>query len=76
MGFEPTLSGSRNRRISRLSYVLIESTQRELNPHILHGEQAGYRYITGAQWDPRDLMVTRNAPYCPVIVMAFGKGPA
>lgn len=48
VGFEPTLSGSRNRRISRLSYVLIDSTQRESNPHILHGEQVGCRYITGA----------------------------
>jgi hypothetical protein len=25
-----------------------KSTQRELNPHVLHGEQAGCRYITGA----------------------------
>ena len=25
-----------------------ESTQRELNPHVLHGKQAGCRYITGA----------------------------
>lgn len=48
VGVEPTLSGSRNRRIPRLSYVLNESTQRELNPHVLHGEQAGCRYITGA----------------------------
>src|SRR5207248_627213 len=48
VGFEPTLSGSRNRRIPRLSYVLSKSTQRESNPHILHGEQGGYRYITGA----------------------------
>src|SRR4051812_44042373 len=48
VGFEPTLSGSRNRRIAGLSYVLSKSTQRELNPHILHGEQGGYRYITGA----------------------------
>ena len=53
MGFEPTLSGSRNRRISWLSYVLKspppKSTQRESNPHILHGEQGGCRYITGAK---------------------------
>ena len=48
VGFEPTLSGSRNRRIPRLSYVLSKSTQRESNPHILHGEQASCRYITGA----------------------------
>src|SRR3989442_1954570 len=48
VGFEPTFSGSRNRRIPRLSYVLSKSTQRELNPHVLHGEQAGCRYITGA----------------------------
>jgi hypothetical protein len=62
VGFEPTLSGSRNRRIPRLSYVLNrhsqptaqaraangQSTQRESNPHVLHGEQAGCRYITGA----------------------------
>jgi hypothetical protein len=27
---------------------LEKSTQRELNPHVLHGEQAGCRYITGA----------------------------
>ncbi len=27
---------------------LDQSTQRELNPHVLHGEQAGCRYITGA----------------------------
>jgi hypothetical protein len=25
-----------------------QSTQRELNPHTLHGEQEGYRYIMGA----------------------------
>ena len=48
VGFEPTLSGSRNRRIAGLSYVLSKSTQRELNPHILRGKQAGCRYITGA----------------------------
>ncbi len=54
VGFEPTLSGSRNRRIPRLSYVLMKSTQRELNPHVLHGEQAGCRYITGAKWDSTD----------------------
>ena len=56
VGFEPTLSGSRNRRIPRLSYVLNhkQSTPRESNPHILHGEQAGCRYITGAKWDSTD----------------------
>ena len=48
VGFEPTLSGSQNRRIPRLSYVLSQSTQRESNPHVLHGEQARCRYITGA----------------------------
>ena len=48
MGFEPTVSGSRNRRIARLSYVLNERTQRESNPHVLHGEQARCHYITGA----------------------------
>ena len=55
VGFEPTLSGSRNRRIPRLSYVLNESTQRKLNPHILPGEQAGCRYITGAPVGPKGL---------------------
>jgi hypothetical protein len=55
VGFEPTLSGFRNRRIPRLSYVLNESTQRELNPHILHGKQAGCRYITGATVGPEGL---------------------
>jgi hypothetical protein len=55
VGFEPTFSGSRNRRIPRLSYVLNESTQRELNPHVLHGEQAGCRYITGAPLGPEGL---------------------
>jgi hypothetical protein len=48
VGFEPTLSGSQNRRIAGLSYVLSQSTQRESNPRILHGEQGGCRYITGA----------------------------
>jgi hypothetical protein len=48
VGFEPTLSGSQNRRIAGLSYVLSQSTQRESNPHFLHGEQGGCRYITGA----------------------------
>ncbi len=48
VGFEPTLSGSRNRRIPRLSYVLKQSTQRESNPHVLPGQQAGCRYLTGA----------------------------
>ena len=49
VGFEPTLSCSRSRRISRLSYTpLIKSTQRELNPHFRHGKAAGYRYIMGA----------------------------
>ena len=52
VGFEPTLSGSRNRRIPRLSYVLSKSIQRELNPHVLHGEQARCRYITGASGTP------------------------
>ena len=46
--FELTISCFQSRRISRLSYVLSKSTQRESNPHILHGEQGGYRYITGA----------------------------
>ena len=36
VGFKPTLSGSRNRRIAALSYVLSQSTQRELNPHIVN----------------------------------------
>ena len=59
LGCKPTLSASRNRRIPRLSHVLSKSTQRESNPHVLHGEQAGCRYITGARqffrkWDPRD----------------------
>ena len=49
VGFEPTLSCSRSRRIPRLSYTpLIKSTQRELNPHFRHGKAAGYRYIMGA----------------------------
>jgi hypothetical protein len=49
VGFEPTLSCSRSRRISRLSYTpLTKSTQRELNPHFRRGKAAGYRYIMGA----------------------------
>lgn len=27
---------------------LMESVQRELNPHFLHGKQVGYRYIMDA----------------------------
>src|SRR5205807_2236741 len=62
---KPTLSGYRNRRIPGLSYVLKRSTQRESNPHVLHGEQAGCRYITGAihcvrNWDPRDSNVASH----------------
>src|SRR5580700_93135 len=34
--------------VSRVLSPTIQSTQRELNPHVLHGEQAGCRYITGA----------------------------
>ena len=49
VGFEPTVSGSRNRRNTRLSHILlIESAQRELNPHFRHGKAAGCRYIMGA----------------------------
>ena len=45
VGFEPTVSGSRNRRNTRLSYILLlQSAQRELNPHFRHGKAAGCRY--------------------------------
>ncbi len=32
----------------RYNTLQYESTQRESNPHILHGKQGGYPYITGA----------------------------
>lgn len=41
VGFEPTLSGPPNRRIPRLSYILRESVQGDLNPRIHHGKVAG-----------------------------------
>ena len=48
-GFEPAISCSRSTRNTRLSYVLLlESAQRELNPHFRHGKAAGCRYIMGA----------------------------
>ncbi len=48
-GFEPALSCSRSRRITRLSHTPIESTsaQRESNPHFRHGKAVGCRYIMG-----------------------------
>lgn len=64
VGFEPTVSGTRNRRIPRLSYTPMlesaphscarstsKSTRRELNPHFRRGMATGCRYITGAQID-------------------------
>ena len=47
-GFEPALSCSRSTRNTRLSYVLLQSAQRELNPHFRHGKATGCRYIMGA----------------------------
>jgi hypothetical protein len=29
-------------------HLTFQSTQRELNPHFLHGKQVGFRYIMGA----------------------------
>ena len=48
VGFEPTISCSRSTRNPRLSHTLNRSAQPELNRHVLHGEQVGYRYIMGA----------------------------
>ena len=49
VGLEPTISCSRGTRNTRLSHVLIiESAQRESNPHVRHGKAIGYRYIMGA----------------------------
>jgi hypothetical protein len=54
VGFEPTISGSRSRRSAKLSHALIapvgldrQSTQRESNPHVRHGEAVGYRLHHG-----------------------------
>ena len=54
VGLEPTISCSRGTRNTRLSHVLIvESAQRESNPHIRLGKATGYRYIMGAfVWKP------------------------
>lgn len=61
VGFEPTVSGTRNRRIPKLSHTPMfecrcccahsksKSTRRELNPHFRRGMATGCRYITGAQ---------------------------
>ena len=48
VGFEPTISCSRRTQNPRLSHTLKRSAQPELNRHVLHGEQGGYRYIMGA----------------------------
>ena len=58
-GFEPAISCSRSTRNSRLSYILIKSVQRELNPRFLHGKQVGYRYIMGANKRASDCQTAR-----------------
>lgn len=50
VGFEPTISCARSTRDTRLPHaLLVESAQRESNPHFCHGKAAGYRYIMGAR---------------------------
>jgi hypothetical protein len=52
-GFEPALSWSQARRISRLSHTPKgSSAQRESNPHFRHGMTAGCRYIMGTMPTP------------------------
>ena len=57
-GFEPAISCARGTRNARLSHVLlIESAQRELNPHFRHGKATGCRYIMGAIWSAELSMI-------------------
>ncbi len=49
VGFEPTISCSRSRRICQaIPYADRKSAQRESNPHFRLGKAAGCRYIMGA----------------------------
>ena len=49
VGLEPTLSCSRRTRDPQLPHILIlQSAQRESNPHVRHGKATGCRYIMGA----------------------------
>jgi hypothetical protein len=49
VGFEPTVSGSRNRRnCQAFPYAEMQSAQRESNPRFRHGKAVGCRYIMGA----------------------------
>jgi hypothetical protein len=51
VGFEPTISCSRSRRICQaIPYADSKSAQRESNPHFRHGKAVGCRYIMGAIW--------------------------
>jgi hypothetical protein len=52
-GFEPAISCARSTRITKLSHVLMESAQRESNPHFRDGKTAGYRYIMSALSEDR-----------------------
>jgi hypothetical protein len=48
LGFEPRLSWIRTRRISQAFPHPVKSTQRDLNPHTLPGEQGGCHYLMDA----------------------------
>ncbi len=65
VGFEPTISGFRRRRISRLSYTPIKSARRELNPHLRRGIAVRCRYITGAQKNKTCRLVKEHSSRAP-----------
>ena len=54
VGFEPTLSGSRNRRIPRLSYVLSQEHPAGVEPAHPAWQAGRLPLHHGCKWDPRD----------------------
>jgi hypothetical protein len=54
VGFEPTLSGSRNRRIAGLSYVLKSEHPAGVEPALPAWRAGRLPLHHGCKWDPRD----------------------
>ena len=48
-GLEPSLVSLTGSRLTIGPHRILQSAQRESNPHFRHGKAAGYRYIMGAK---------------------------
>src|SRR5262245_63201343 len=53
VGFEPTFSSTPSWRIAKLSHILIQSVQGDLNPRIHHGKVAGCQATSWTRVSPK-----------------------